>query len=237
LFEWDWPAAETEFRRAIELNPSHANAHLMYADYLISLRRTEEWEVEIRQTLELDPLNFFFQCFYGWHLVYVRRYDAAIAQLRKVFAMQPGFSSAHMGLWGAFYQKALYTEALAEAREFFAVLGDREIVESLDRGSAEGGYRRAMRCAADSLSARADRIHVPAVRIARVYAHAGENERSLAWLERAYDQRESPLVHLGVGWDWDGLQGDPRFQDLLRRMNLPVNRCRDTTPTSSRTPV
>ena len=221
LYDWDWPAAEREFRRAIEINSSHANAHFMFSDFLISLRRTEEWEVEARRTLALDPLNFFFQCFYGWHLVYVHRYDAAVAQLHKVLAMQPGFASAHMGLWGAFYRKAMYEEALAQARKFFLVLGDHEVVAALDSGNAEAGYRAAMRCAGDALSARSNRTHVSAVRIARVYAHAGANERALEWLERAYDRRETPLIHIGVGWDWDGLRGDPHFKDLLCLMNLP----------------
>jgi len=221
--DWDWPAAEKEFRRAIELNPSHANAHLMYADFLITLRRTEEWQVEIRRTLELDPLNSFFPCFYGWHLVYVRRYDEAIEQFRKVLTAQPDFSSAHLGFWGALYKKGLYEEAQAEARKFFAVLGDSEVVEALNHAGGEAGYRRAMRRAGDVLAARSERTHVPAVRIARVYAHAGENEKALRWLERAYGQRETPLAHIGVGWDWDNLRGDPRFQDLLRRMNLPMN--------------
>ena len=220
-YEWDWPAGEREFRRAIELNPSHANAHFMYSDFLISIGRTEEWKAEIQRTLELDPLNFFFQCFYGWHLVYVRRYDEAVGQFRKVLAAQPDFSSAHMGLWGAFYKKGMYEQALAEAKKFFAVLGDREVVESLDRRGAEAGYRGAMRRAGDALAARSERSHVPAIRIARVYAHAGEKDRALDWLEKACERRETTLVHIGVGWDWDGLRSDPRFQSLLRRMKLP----------------
>ena len=112
-------------------------------------------------------------------------------------------------------------QALAEAKKFFAVLGDREVVESLDRGGAEAGYRGAMTRAGDELAARSERSHVPGIRIARVYAHAGENDRALDWLEKAYERRETTLVHIGVGWDWDGLRSDPRFQSLLRRMKLP----------------
>ncbi len=62
---------------------------------------------------------------------------------------------------------------------------------------------------------------MPAVRLARLWAHAGDADRALDWLEKAYLWRESPLVHLAVGWDWDGLRGDPRFESLLRRMDLP----------------
>jgi eukaryotic-like serine/threonine-protein kinase len=221
LFERDWSAAEREFQRAIELNPSHANAHFMYADYLISRRRNSEWEREIHRALELDPISYFLQCFYGWHLVYLGRYDEAILQINKVLATQPDYSSAHLGLWGAFYKKGMEQEAVQEAERFFGVLGDQELVRALQQGYGEAGYRRAMKRAADTLAARSERTHVPGVRIARLYAHAGENERTLYWLEKAYGANESPLVHLAVARDWDSVRSDPRFQDLVRRMRLP----------------
>ena len=59
------------------------------------------------------------------------------------------------------------------------------------------------------------------VRIARLYAHAGENDQAMEWLQRAFEQRETPLMHLSIAWDWDGLRDDPRFRDLLRRVGLP----------------
>ena len=221
VMDWDWPAADTEFRRALQLNPNSAEARFMYADFLITMRRTDEWKAEIQRTLELDPLNFFYQCFYGWHLVYERRYDEAIGQFNKVLAVEPDFSSAHMGLWGAFYKKAMDPEALAEAKRFFAVLGDREVVDALDRGYAGGGYRAAMKLAGETLAARSARSYVSAVRTARVFAHAGENDRALDCLEQAYERHETALVHIGVGWDWDALRPNPRYQAILRRMNLP----------------
>ncbi len=222
VMDWDWSTAEREFRHALELNPNLAEAHFMYSDFLITMGRTEEWRAEIQRTLQIDPLNYFWQCFYGWHLVYGRRYDEAIAQLKKVLVAEPDFSSAHLGLWGAFYKKGADAEALGEAKKFFAVLRDSEVVDALDVGWAKGGYRGAMRLAGEKLAARFERTHVSAVRIARVFAHAGENERALDFLEKAYERHESPLYHIGVGWDWDALRSDPRYQSLLRRMNLPT---------------
>jgi hypothetical protein len=78
-----------------------------------------------------------------------------------------------------------------------------------------------MKLAAERLAARAARAHVPAFRIARLLAHAEEKERALDYLEKAFRARESPMVHLRVGWDWDGLRGHPRFRSLLGGMNLP----------------
>lgn len=221
IVERDWSVPEREFQRAIELNPSHANAHFMYADYLISRRRNEDWEREVHRALELDPMSYFFQAFYGWHLVYLGRYDEAILQIQKVVATEPNVSFAHLGLWGAFYKKGMDEEAVQEAERFFSVLGDQEVVRALQEGYREAGYRRAMKRAADTLAARSQRSHVPCVRIARLYAHAGENERALFWLEKADAAREAPLMHLAVARDWDALRSDPRFQDLMRRMGLP----------------
>jgi tetratricopeptide (TPR) repeat protein len=220
-YDHDWPAAEREFRRGIELNPNSADGHFMYADFLISMKRQQEWSTEVQRALELDPFNPFFPCFYGWQLLYVHRYDEAVSQFHKVLATEPDFSSAHLGLWGALYKTGRQQEALAEAKKFFAVLGDHEAEDALTRGYAAGGYAKAMHLAAEVLAARSKRTHVPGVRIARLYAHAGEKDQVMKWLEQAYQQRETPLVHLGVGWDWDNLRDDPRFQDLLRRMNFP----------------
>jgi hypothetical protein len=112
-------------------------------------------------------------------------------------------------------------EALVEAQKFFSVLHDREVEEALTSGYSEGGYARAMHLGAEVLATRSKRTHVPAVRIARLYAHAGDKEQVLYWLKRACDERETPLSHLRVAWDWDFVRSDPRFQDLLRQVGLP----------------
>ena len=108
-----------------------------------------------------------------------------------------------------------------EARRFFAAVGDHEVEDALRRGSAEWGYTRAMHLGAEVLAARSGRCHVPSVRVARLYAHAGNSDRAIEWLEKAFEQRESPLIHLGVAWDWVALHDDPRFRELLRRLGLP----------------
>lgn len=193
----------------------------MYADFLISLKHDQEWQKEMQQAMSLDPMSSFFRCLYGWQLVYLGRYDEAIDAMQKVVANQPNFSSVHLGLWGAYYRKQMEKEALDEAIKFFETLHDPETMAALTAGYRQAGYREGMRRAADVLAGRAQHSHVAGVRIARLYAHAGDGDRALFWLEKAYEARETPLVHLGVAWDWDQLRPDPRIQDLLRRMNLP----------------
>jgi Tfp pilus assembly protein PilF len=220
-FEWNFVEAEKEFRRAVELNDEEG--HFGYADFLISMRRFDDWKIEAQRALDLDPISLGNETFLkGWHLVYQGRYDEAIANLKTVLASQPDYSSAHLGLWGAYYKKGMLKEALAEAKRFFAVIHEDEVVKALDRGDAEGGYKSAMKRAAEVMAERSQHTHIPAIRVARLYAHAGDNDRAMQWLEKSYHQRETALSHAAVFWDWDNLRSDPRFQGLMRRMKLPV---------------
>jgi serine/threonine protein kinase/Tfp pilus assembly protein PilF len=221
LYEWDWAGAESGFRRAIQLNSNDAESHFFLSDFLISMRRPAEWECEMGRAMELDPLNFFFRCFRGWHLVYANRPDEAVRELQQVLRTEPGFASARLGLWGAFFRKRAYAEALEEAKQFFGILGDNDIVNALETGLGEAGYARAMGLAADTLVVRSQRMRVPFIRIARLYAHAGAADRTLEWLDKSYEARETPLVHLSTGWDWDCLRDEPRFHLLLQKMGLP----------------
>ena len=219
--EWDWAGAEKEFQRALQLNPNAAEAAFFYADFLLYMGRAKEWSSEVERALALDPLNLLMQCFYGWHLLYLKRYDEAVLQLRKALHQEPSFTATHLGLWGTFWKKQRYEEALEEARKYHSLSGYSDVAEALAGGYAESDYQGAMKLAAETLAARAGQTHVPALRVARLYAHAVDKERALEWLEKAYEGREAPLCRLRVVWDWDNLRDEPRFQDLLRRMNLP----------------
>jgi len=220
-YEWDWAGAEKEFQRALQLNPNAAEAIFFYADLLLYMGRSKEWSSEVERALALDPLNLLMQCFYGWHLLYLKRCDEAVLQLRKALHQEPNYAATRLGLWGAFWKKQRYEEALEEARKYHSLSGYSDVAEALARGYAESDYQGAMKLAAETLAARAAQTHVPALRVARLYAHAEDKERALEWLEKAYEAHEGPLCRLRVVWDWDNLRDDPRFQDLLRRMNLP----------------
>jgi TolB-like protein/DNA-binding winged helix-turn-helix (wHTH) protein/Tfp pilus assembly protein PilF len=220
LYERDWVSGEREFRLAIELNPNNANAHFMYADYLISHKRNQEWQNEIQRALALDPMNSFMRAFYGWHLIYLGHYDEAIESLQRSLISQPGFPSAHLGLWGAYYKKHMNAEAMQESIEFYQGIHDSETAAALKAGYDQKGYAEGMKRAADLLALRAQRTYFPAIRVARLYAHAGDTDKSLLWLAKAVDARETPTSHLVVGWDWDELRSETRFKELLRRMNF-----------------
>ncbi len=220
-YEWDYAGAEIAYRRAIELNPNYPDTRAIYSHYLIQMGRPDEAMAQIERALELDPFNDFFQGLYGWVLLIARRYDEAIAQFQNALKTAPNNPMVRSGLYAAFHAKGMYDEALAEVRALFAALGDRELEEALARGHAEGGYREAIRGAAETWAARSPTSFVPPVDVAELFATAGEHERALEWLERGFDARDPNMPYVGVQPHFDSLHEDPRFQDLLRRMNFP----------------
>jgi serine/threonine-protein kinase len=219
---YDWSGAEREYKRAIEINPNLADAHFFYADMLLSQKRPDEWKPKIELALQLDPLNEFNWTYYGWELNYVGRYDEAIPIFQRLLPTGPNKAANHLGLWGAYFRTQRYEQAHAAAREYFLANGDREFADALGPAAADAAsYRAAMKHVADVMIARSKERLVPGIRIARMFAHAGDADSAIQWLEKAYANRESPLARLAVVWDWQDLHGDPRFQDLLRRLNLP----------------
>ena len=218
--EWDWSGAEEAYRGAIRINPNLADAHFFLGDLLLALGRTEEWEKEALRGLELDPLNDFTRSFYGWHLNYVGRYDEAIPIFLELRETGPNKASNHLGLWGAYFKQGKYAEAATSAKDYFLEIGDSEFAESLGSPASEAEYRAAMKRTGELMARRSKERHVPAIRIARMFAHAAQNDKAIQWVEKAVEARESPVMRLGVFWDWDGLRSDPRFQDILRRLKL-----------------
>ena len=219
--EWDWEGAEAAFQRAIALNPNLSEARVFYSHFLHFMRRPEEAWPQIERALELDPFHFFNQYVYGVHMMFARRYDDAIVQIRKVLATVPNFPMAHNGLWFVLHRTGMHEEAMVQAQKYFDVVGDREAGEAMDRGYVEGGYLEAVRRAAETLATRSRSTFVSPLDIAGLYARAGELDLALHWLERGLEERDPNMTLLSVGPEYDILRDDPRFQDLLRRMNLP----------------
>jgi TolB-like protein/Tfp pilus assembly protein PilF len=222
--DWDWQDGEAAFRRAIALNPSYAFARASYSHLLMITRRPDEALTQIERALELDPFNPLLQGFYGMDLCFVRRYDDCIAECQEVLKTVPNNWLALGGLWQASYKKGMYEEALAAAKAYYTTVGYRQAVEALERGYAEGGYPEAMRLAAETLAA--DSTFVRPLELAVLYTYAGNNERALEWLERSFQAHDPGVPYIGIAARFDPLRDHPRFQDLLRRMNLPTTSAR-----------
>jgi tetratricopeptide (TPR) repeat protein len=218
--DWNWPAGESEFRRAIQRNPGFADAHAYYAHLLNILHRPEEAMVEAQRSLELDPFNGLFKSLFGWDLAFSRRFDEAIAQLDAALVTNPTDIVALTGLISAHHHKREYRQALEALKRYASAAGYSEVTTLLTQAAADTDYRATMRKAADTLAARSGKTFVLPWDVASWYAYAGDEERCLEWLERAYEVRDPNLPYLS--WpDHDLVRSDPRFRDLLQRMKLP----------------
>jgi TolB-like protein/Tfp pilus assembly protein PilF len=219
--DWDWEGAETEFRRAIELNPNYPDPRAYYSHLLNILKRPEEADAQIKRALELDPLNGLFQAMYAMDLMYARRYDDAIALLRNTLKTSPTDPVALSTLRSAYHMKRMYNEALEIWKASYTAKGDKEAVEALARGFTEGGYQGALRRVAETFIARSGTTYVTPWQIGTLYTRAGKNKEALDWLEKAYEAHDQNCIYLGVDPIFDQLRSEPRYQDLLRRIKLP----------------
>jgi len=222
--EWDWEGAEKEFQQAIELNPNYPDPRAYYSWLLFYMERPEEAMAQIERALELDPFNVAFRSLYAWDLMYAHRYDDAVEHLRETLRTAPTDSMTLSALKSAYHLKGMYEEALEIWKTSFTVKGDREAEEALARGYAEAGYSGALSRVAETLIARSSTAFVTPWQIGTLYTRAGKNDEALEWLEKAYEAHDSNMPSISVDPIFDGLRDDPRFQDLLRRMNFPDKR-------------
>jgi len=222
-YDWDWPGAENEFRRAIQLNPSHAMCHGIYARYLDSMGRFEEAIREHRIARELDPLALILIHDTGDHYLVLRQYDKAIAEYRMVLDMDPNFIDAHGGLAVAYKGQGMEKESISEWEQEAMLAGAPNQAEAIKIASVRGGYKSALKARLTyDQHRRSEGSYVSFSRFARTYAALGEKDLAVQALEKAFAERE-PMAWLNVDPEWDPIRADPRFQDLLRRVGLPVD--------------
>jgi serine/threonine-protein kinase len=221
--EWDWAGSEREWRRALEIDPNYADAHAFFAQLLAITGRIEEAIPHSERAIDLDPFSALYHAAYAQVLLMQRRYDDAIAAARTAMAMQPDVRVAPNVLEKALVCKGTREEILAFQRNWFAA-ADPELYGAFEQGLAEAGYAGAQRRIADLLAARFEKYGTgPVKRVAQYYLYAGDHDRAMDWLERAFEVHDPNLPYIGFQAIWDPLRSDPRFQDLLHRMNLPLS--------------
>ena len=221
-YDWDWPGAEREFQRAIELNPGYATAHQWYAELLSELGRHEEALAQIRQAQQLDPFSLIINVVLADTLRTAGQDDLAIEQLRKTLEIEPNFAHAHFHLGLTQLRKGAFTEAVAEFQKASTLSPNvTDYKGGLGYAYARAGARAKARNLLDELKDRSKRRYVSWFYIAAIYSGLDERDQAFACLDRAYDQHEQGLVVMRREPMFDTLVADPRYQDLLRRIGLP----------------
>ncbi len=223
-YEWDWTGAEKEYKRAIELNPRYAVAHEWYGGYFEAMGRHSEAIAERKRAQELDPLSLIINFELGLAYYYARDYDKAIVQLQKTLDLDQNFPPAHNFLPAAYEQKGMFDEAIAEFKKAIPLTGGSEWTLSkagLGHVYAVTGKRREARKQLEELKQLSEREYVPGNSIALIYAGLGEKDQAFVWLEKAYEQHAFQMQWIKIEPRWDSVRSDPRFENLMGRINLP----------------
>jgi tetratricopeptide (TPR) repeat protein len=182
--------------------------------------RTEEAMNEIRRAQELDPLSLIINVAVGYLAYLARRYDEALKECRKVLEMDSSFPPVHMALAVIYHQTGMRDEAVAEYEKIFDLDGDAETARAVRETFAASGYEAAMRAVVGRMLNRPGNLQPPLGFIAQTLARLGDNDQAIAYLEKACDQREREIMEFIVDPVFDGMHSDPRFQAVVRRLDL-----------------
>ena len=221
FYEWDWANAETEFKRAIVLNPNYATAHQWYAEYLSAMDRTNEALAEIKRAQELDPVSPIISAVEAWILYFAHDFDGAIAKCLKVIDMDPNFAEAYEYLKRSYDQKGMYKEAISARQTRRKILG-RETRDNASLRIAASATNKKVywqkRLELEIEESKQDQLS--AFEMAEILAQLGAKDRALDWLIKAHSQRHFMMMYLKVAPNLDPLRSDPRFAELLSRVGL-----------------
>jgi TolB-like protein/Tfp pilus assembly protein PilF len=221
-YDWNWSAAEKEFKRSIELKPDYATAHEWYAiHYLTATGRLEEAVQEMKKALELEPASLVMNTFMGATLYYAGRYDEAIDQCRRTIEMDPTFAVAHWHLGLAYEQKQVLDAATEEFKKAISLSGGSPLMKAaLGRAYAKSQKNHEANEMLNELNELSKQHYVSAYEVATIYVALGNNEQASQLLEQAYGEHSFHLVYLNVSPQFKPVSSHRRFQDLVQRIGL-----------------
>lgn len=216
FWDWNWVAAEKEYRRAIELNGNFAAGHQDYAMFLALQGRFEQAIAEAQHSQELDPLSPFVRTTFCLDLRLARRYAEAVQKCRDALELDPNFRNAHLNLASIYTAMAKYEQAVEEYATVASLSGAppaeiAEVRKAFEQGGIEGFWRKTLDQSKNEGNG---------IALASFYSLLGERNEAMLWLERGYRQRSPLMEFLKESSDFDNLRSDPRFRELLRRVGL-----------------
>ena len=221
-FEYDRVAGEAELRKAIELDPNYATAHQWIGtDVLSATKRFDEALSELRRAEELDPLSPIIATNAGDTLQQMKRYDEAIAQYKRTLTLDANFGYAHSSLGMTYGNKGMYAEAIAEMRRFIELSADPSGKGYLSLWLGKAGHRDEAAKLLAELKQESSQRYVPSYAFAMCYLGLGQKEEALNALEQEISDRSPNAIFFGVNPELDELRNEPRFKDMLKRLNLP----------------
>ena len=218
---WDWAGAEREYLRAIDLDPGNARAHNWYGIFLGEMGRFEAALIEKQRARQLDPTSRGNNAALAINLANIGRYGEALEQARASIEMDENSAPAHVASGFVYTKKGMAQEAIRELKRAVALSGNSSYEAFLAYAYAVFDQTADACSVAQELKQRAATTYVRPTDLGTAYAACGRNKEAFTWLEKAYREHDPSLVNLKADITFDKLRPDPRFQDLLRRMNFP----------------
>ncbi|MGC2369010.1 MAG: tetratricopeptide repeat protein [Candidatus Sulfotelmatobacter sp.] len=224
-YDWNWPAAEREYKQALELNPGYAQAHNWYGGYLTYTGRFNEGVAEAMRARELDPLSLPLNNALAGRLLVAGRYDEALRQVQTTLELDQHFAPAHQTLGWVYLRGGKQDDAIREFQNALELAGAADTDIRLDLGFAYAvsGHTAEARKILANLQQLHQQGIVPAASLATLYGALGESNEAFVWLEKAYQERDPQLTYLKSGRRFEPLHGDPRFGQFVRRVGFPTN--------------
>jgi TolB-like protein/DNA-binding winged helix-turn-helix (wHTH) protein/Tfp pilus assembly protein PilF len=222
FYDWDWPDAERELKRAIELEPQfvEVESHAAHAEFLNVMGRFDEAIVEARRAQEIDPMAKHFRSNLGYILFNARRYGEAIEEYRKELEKDPNSLQAHLGLGEVYVKEGSYEEAMREMVKARPLVTLPRQLARIGYVYAAGGNKVEATKILNEVKGQTREHYNLATFIAAIYAALGDKEEAFAWLRKGCDEHQNGVKEFKVSPRFDTLRSDPRFTDLLRRVKL-----------------
>lgn len=222
-YEWDWAAAEQEFRASIAKNPNYELGYDWYGYYLTAMRRYDEARVILKKAEDLDPLSVPISTDMGFSFYYSGSYDQAINELKASLERNPKFTLAHLWLGRSYQAKNMYQEAISEYKKtLVGPSADWPVaLAAIGNVYGESGNNENARKILDTLTLLSSKEFVTAYGVALVYASLGEKEQAFAWLNLAFEERSNWLVWLKSDPRWAKITSDKRYTEMVNKVGLP----------------
>ena len=221
-YDWDFAAAEKEYRLAISLDPNNSTAREWFGHLLIMRNRMQEAQAETSTALDLDPVSPILNSARAETFYYARDFDSSIDQARRTVEQYPNTLYARIWLASAYREKKNYPAAIQEFDQLRKLAGDNPgILMLYGHALAASGDKPEARKILVKLHAQAQTRYVPAIYFAVMHVGLGENDSAFTWFDKAVKERSDRVVYLGVDPLVDPIRSDDRFRKLLARIGLP----------------
>jgi len=223
LYDWQWPEAQTEFKRSLALNPTYPTANHWHAEFVMTMGHPIEAIAKMKNSQELDPLSLIINVAIGWAFYMARRYDEAIEQLLRTVELDPHYPVTYWILGLLYRITGRHDLAISAGEKAVHLSGGSPLIRAaLAHTYGVSGRASEARQALDDLTRLAKRKYVAPHFFAGVYIGLADNDRAMEYLEKSHDEHSHWLIYLHIDPSMDALRSNPRFQDLLKRVGLPA---------------